>query len=198
MKRGRDKFVKYEWLINIIIILANLLPSKIREGLLVRFRFISGIKGLLLRYVLIKTLARSCGKNVTIHPGVYIFHPKNLSLGNNVSIHPMCYLECGTTLDSGIIIGNDVSIAHGVSFIATSHIYTDVNKPIKDQGVDEKKIIVKDDVWIGAKATILYGRIIESGSIVASNSVVTHNVIKNTIVGGIPGKLIKSRVRQEY
>ena len=52
------------------------------------------------------------------------------------------------------------------------------------------KIIIKDNVVIGADTTILYGVTIESNSIVAAGSVVVKDVPEGTIVAGCPAKVI--------
>lgn len=52
-------------------------------------------------------------------------------------------------------------------------------------------IHIGKNVWIGSNATILAGVSIGDGAIVAAGAVVTKNVPPNTIVGGVPAKVIK-------
>ncbi len=188
-ERGRDKFNRYESIFMICVRLVALLPLRLRKVLFSHSRNIQGLKGFGIRYILVRSLARKCGKNVSIRPGVYLFNVERISLGDNVSIHPMCYIDAS----GGIEIGNDVSIAHGVTIMSTSHTYGRHDIPIKDQDVVEKSVIINSNVWSGAKATILGGNVIGSGSIVAAGCVVTHNVESDVIVGGVPGKIIKKR-----
>ena len=47
------------------------------------------------------------------------------------------------------------------------------------------------NVWIGANATVLAGVTIGNGAVVAAGAVVTKDVEPNTIVGGVPAKVIK-------
>lgn len=54
-------------------------------------------------------------------------------------------------------------------------------------------IIIEDNVWIGAKATILGGNTVESGSVVGAGSVVTKNVPSDSIVVGAPARKVKDR-----
>lgn len=190
-RRGRDKFNKYKNLINITSRFLYIFPLKFRVWLLEQFRMTPGIRGLGIRYILIKSIAKKCGDNVSIYPGVYLFNVQNIVFGNNISIHPTCYIECGP--EGTIIIGNDVSVAHGASIMGTSHTYKNIETPIKDQPIETKKVEIRDNVWVGAKATILYGKTIHSGSIVGAHAVVTNDVKENTIVAGVPAIVIRER-----
>lgn len=189
LKRGREKFDRYKNLINLLIKVVSVFPINFRKKAFEQFRFTKGIVGIGIRYILLKSIAKKCGENILIHPGVYIFSPEKLILGNNISVHPMSYIDA----TGGIIIGNDVSIAHGVTILSTSHAYEDLDIPIRDQKVLIGKTVVKNDVWIGAKATILYRVVVDNGSIIGANSLVNKSVSMNSIVGGNPSKLIKSR-----
>lgn len=187
--RGRDKFNKFAKLISFLYRFYSLFPQKVREMLFEHYRMTKGIKGLVVRYALLKTLAVNCGTNVSIHPGVYIIRPERISIGNNVSIHPMSYFDA----IGEIIIGNDVSIAHSVTIMSASHNYDRTDIPIKDQGLTAGSTYIADNVWIGAKATILSGKRLNTGCVIAANCVVTKDVEANTIVGGIPNKVLKRR-----
>lgn len=57
-------------------------------------------------------------------------------------------------------------------------------------------IIVENDVWIGAKATIMSGVRISNGSVVAANSTVTKDVPPYAIVAGNPAKIVKYRFNE--
>lgn len=187
--RGRDKFNKYKNLILFIIKIFSLFPYSMRTTLFDFFRMTNGSKGLVIRYILFKTLAKDCGDNVSIHPNVYLFGLKHLSVGNNVSIHPMCYIDAFGTIE----IGDDVSIAHSTTIMSTEHQFDNIEVNIKDQGVLDKKTIIHSNVWIAAGCRILAGTVINSGSILASGAVVKAIVEKNSIYGGVPAKLIRKR-----
>ena len=187
--RGREEFQKRKKTINKLVRFVQVFPKKRRKKWFVIFRKTTGKKGMLLRYILLKSLAISCGDNVSIHENVYIFEPENLVVGDNVSIHPMCYLE-GT---GGIAIGDDVSIAHNVSLLSTTHKMSDTELPIKDQGIEEARVEIRNNVWIGCKATILMGVNVGEGSVVGANSVVTKDVRPYTVCVGSPAKEIRCR-----
>ena len=189
-RRGREVFQKYKGILNLTSAFFRLFPRKIRLALYIGIRNLNGKLGLALRYTLLQTLAQKVGDNVSIHPGVWLFHIENLSIGNNVSIHPMCYIEAS----GEIKIGNDVSIAHSVTLMSETHIFKDSSISIKDQGTEKRKIIIEDNVWIGAKSTILGGNQIATGSIIGANSVVTKPVPSFSIMAGCPAKEIKKRI----
>jgi acetyltransferase-like isoleucine patch superfamily enzyme len=58
--------------------------------------------------------------------------------------------------------------------------------------VSTKPVVISDDVWIGANATITPGVTIGRHSVVAAGSVVTHDVPPYTIVAGVPARIIKT------
>lgn len=186
---GRDLFAKNRILINLIVKCYKIIPKKFRVVQYNMFRNIGGKIGIAIRYVLLKSLILNCGDNVSVQSGVYIFGFEYLSIGNNVSIHPMSYIDAS----GGITIGNDVSIAHGSTIMSTTHTFADMKIPIKYQQSNIGKVTIKDNVWIGAKTTILCGKVILSGSVIGANSVITKNVEENVVVCGVPAKVIRKR-----
>ncbi len=63
--------------------------------------------------------------------------------------------------------------------------------------VSKGPITIGNDVWIGAKCTVLSGVTIGDGAVVAANSVVTSDVPPYSIVGGVPAKVIGQRFPEE-
>ena len=113
-----------------------------------------------------------------------------IKIGNGCSINPYTVIY---GVDKGTIIGNNVLIAGHCLIIPCNHIFSDLTKPINQQGWSSKGIVIEDNVWIGSGCRILDGVRIESGAIVAAGSVVNKDVPANAIVGGSPAKLIKYR-----
>ena len=110
--------------------------------------------------------------------------------------------------EEGLEIGNYVSIASNVWFIlgGNHQMNTYSNYPIASMFIDlcpEKdaqtkgKIIIEDEVWIGANVTILSGIKIGKGAIIAAGSVVTKDVPSYSIIGGNPAKIIRYRNNKE-
>lgn len=187
MESGRERFRRHKRAIAVLIKIANVFPLNFRVKSFEHFRMTRGMKGILFRYVLMKTIAKSCGDNVSIHPGVYFINVQNLELGDNVSIHPMCYIDA----TGGMQIGNNVSIAHSVTLLSTKHTWENRNAPIKYNKIRREKTCINDDVWIGCGSRVLAGVTVCSRSIVAAGAVVTNKVYSDTIVGGIPAKVVK-------
>jgi acetyltransferase-like isoleucine patch superfamily enzyme len=59
--------------------------------------------------------------------------------------------------------------------------------------VDDRDVVISDDVWIGTRAIILHGVTIGRGAVVAGGAVVTKNVPPYAIVGGIPARVLRYR-----
>lgn len=141
------------------------------------------------RRFLLRILLRDKLSKLIVAESVHISGWQKLKIGSNVSIQYNCYLSC----EGGLEIGDNVSIGHGTSILSTEHSYSDHNMLIKEQPIIFKATKISDNVWIGANATILGGVTVGEGAIVGAGSVVTKNVQKNAIVGGVPAKLIKYR-----
>lgn len=123
-------------------------------------------------------------ETVAIFTPFQINYGKNTKIGKNVFINFDCvFLDLG-----GITIEDGVLIAPKVSLLSEGH-------PLETQhrhSLTVGKIHIKKNAWIGANATILQGVTIGENAIVAAGSVVSKDVADNTIVGGIPAKVIKT------
>ena len=75
---------------------------------------------------------------------------------------------------------------------ALNHNFADTTKRIDEQGISTKPVVIGDDVWIGANAVILPGVTIGRHCVVAAGAVVTKDVPDNTVVAGVPAKVIKT------
>ena len=98
-----------------------------------------------------------------------------------------------TESNSSITIGNNCMFANNIDIRnGDSHSIIDLNSG--DRINQAKDIEIKDHVWIGAYCKILKGVTINQDAVVGMASVVTRDVPSNTIVGGIPAKVIKGNV----
>ncbi len=133
----------------------------------------------------------SVGRNTKIEGTGNLQHMgRGLSVGNNVGLGKDCFYGCA----GGITIKDDTIIGNYVSFHSENHRVDQPDILIRLQGVSHKGIVVGNNCWIGAKATILDGAIIEDGVVVAAGAVVKAGVYQaNGIYGGVPAKLIRYR-----
>ena len=189
-QRGRDSFQIFKMPLKALCLLFKIFPMHIRIQLFQKHSRRRGLLGVGFRYSLLASITKNVGDNVCIYEDCYIRNVNNISIGENVSIWPMCYIECS----GGISIGNNVAIAHGVTIMSEEHIYSRTDIPIKDQGLRFRKVTIGNDVWIGAHSVILAGVNIGDGAIIGAGAVVTNDVMSNTVVAGIPARLIKSRL----
>jgi acetyltransferase-like isoleucine patch superfamily enzyme len=113
-------------------------------------------------------------------------------VGRRCSIGPYCVLYG----HGGLTIGDDVLIAAHVVIVPSNHNIDDPTIPIRDQWTTDVGIRIESNVWIAARATILDGVTIGSGSVVAAGAVVTRDVQPNSIVGGVPARVLRDRVEK--
>jgi acetyltransferase-like isoleucine patch superfamily enzyme len=119
-----------------------------------------------------------------IFPPFYTNFGRFINIGKNVFINHACsFLDLG-----GITIEDDVLIGPKVNLITENHPLD----PADRQTLLLKQIVIKRNAWIGAGATILPGVTIGENAVVAAGAVVSKDVPANTVVGGIPAKIIKS------
>ncbi len=147
-----------------------------------------------LNRIYLKILGVKFGKNLQIVLIYRIAAAKKIKIGDNA------YIRRSVTLgaDSGIIIGDNVIISDFVSLISADHNYSDPHKLISEQGlkIEDKPIVIEDNVWIGEKATILKRVHVGKGAIIGAGAVVTKDVPAFAIAAGNPAKIIKYRFKQ--
>lgn len=109
---------------------------------------------------------------------------KFISLGKNVFINHACsFLDLG-----GVTIEDDIMLRPRVNLTSENHPLD----PSDRKTVILQPIVIKRSAWIGAGATILPYITIGENAIVAAGAVVTKDVPDNSIVAGVPAKIVKS------
>ncbi|GAA4333146.1 hypothetical protein GCM10023149_39720 [Mucilaginibacter gynuensis] len=132
------------------------------------------------------SIARNC---TIICTGVISQKGKGITIGDNSGINAGTYLAG----QGGIEIGDNVIIGPGVKIFSENHNFSDLHVNIKDQGVSRSGVSIKNNCWIGAGVTILAGVTIGEGCVIAAGSIVTKSVAANSVVAGVPGRVLKSR-----
>lgn len=128
-------------------------------------------------------------KNVLISPNVRIRGKFEMDEGSSIA------QNCSISGESeGVFIGKNVMIASNVVIVAFNHGFESIEKPMSLQPYTEEAVHIEDDVWIASNCTISKGVTIGKGSIVGANSFVNRTIPPYSIVGGVPAKIIKSRI----
>ena len=160
----------------------------------------------------------TAGKNLILEDNVSIdsLSVNGIKLGDNVSIARDSILFCtgviaqkGTGISigdrtgigaraflagqGGITIGNDVITGPNMQVYSENHNFSNLTQTIKEQGVTKKPTVIGSNCWIGGGVSILAGVNIGDGCVIAAGSVVIKSVPPNSIVAGVPAKIIKSR-----
>lgn len=136
------------------------------------------------------------GYGAEFRPGAYAEACSKIVIGNDVVIRPGTFLFADPTEGGGgIFIEDKVLIGPGVHFYTNNHEFSNVNKPIFDQGYPEPKlsnsITLRRGSWIGAGVIILPGIEIGENAVVGAGSVVTKSIPSYTVVAGNPARIIK-------
>jgi acetyltransferase-like isoleucine patch superfamily enzyme len=155
------------------------------------------------------------GRGVYLDQGVYLHAtPGGIQIGDrttvmhNTELHvfnfrglPHAFIRIGRDTfvgesvvvrgQGGVTIGDSVLIAPGAKILAINHNYSDISRPIIEQGIRGRGISIETGAWIGAGACVLDGVTVGQGAVVGANAVVTHDVPPHTVVVGSPAQVVK-------
>ena len=133
-----------------------------------------------------KLILEKCGKGVNIEKGADF--PSSAELGDNSGI------GIRAQINGKVMIGKNVMMGPDVCIYAKNHAFDRTDIPMNLQGfTPEKPVVIKDDVWIGAKVVILPGIHIGTGAVIGAGAVVTKDVPDYAVVGGNPARILKMR-----
>lgn len=137
-----------------------------------------------MRALLSRIMGTEIDESSAIFPPFHVNYGRHTKIGKNVFINFDCvFLDFG-----GITIEDRVFIAPKVSLLTEGHPLSPENR----HSLTVAPIHIKKNAWIGANATIMQGVAIGENAVVAAGAVVTKDVPDNTIVGGIPAKVIRT------
>lgn len=130
-----------------------------------------------------------CGENVNIERKAWFASGLDIVIGDNSGIGINAHIPNGT------IIGKDVMMGPNCFILDVNHKYNDPSVPMIKQGMMEPKTtIIEDDVWIGRDVFMTPGRHISSHTVIAARCVLTKDFPEQSIIGGNPSRVIKSRL----
>jgi len=121
----------------------------------------------------------------TLIPPFYSAYGLDLRVGRKVFIN-----QCCTIYDmGGVDIADKVMIGPNVNIITTGHA---LNPAQRRAYIEARPIIIEQNVWIAAGATLIGGVAVGENSVVAAGSVVTHDAPPNSLVAGNPARIVRS------
>ena len=134
---------------------------------------------------------RRVGARFSIASGGRIFSPGQVSVGDDVSIGRGTFVDAS---DGGVIeLGNGIGIGPYCVLRAADHRFDDPNVPFRQQAHASGKIVLEDDVWLGAHVVVTRNVRIGRGAVIGAHSVVTHDVPPLAIAAGVPARVIGRR-----
>ena len=159
---------------SLVIVLTSILPTTF---------------GVILRAIVSKLFFKKISGFPWIQPRVTIIHAERITSGTHLGINSGTYINCvgGIQFGNNVLIGNNVTISSG------QHPIDGMEPPIFARLVIPKKIVINDDVWIGAGAIIMPGVTLAKGSVIGANAVVTKDTDEYSVYAGVPAKKIRNR-----
>jgi acetyltransferase-like isoleucine patch superfamily enzyme len=123
------------------------------------------------------------------HGGKIRVHEGEVSIGAKTVIGQ----ECTISAFQSVSIGRECILADRVMLIDFDHGVTEVERPVRLQGIYKRDVSLGHNVWMGYGACVLRGVTIGDNSVVGTSSVVTTDFPANSVVGGVPARLIRMR-----
>jgi acetyltransferase-like isoleucine patch superfamily enzyme len=146
-----------------------------------------------------------CPDGIDVGAGTYIMHNTELHVFNFRDL-PHAFIKIGRNTfvgesvvirgQGGVTIGDSVLIAPQVKILAVNHNYTDLTRPVMEQGITGRGITIEDGAWVGAGAAVLDGVRVGRGAVIGANAVVTRDVPAHCVAVGIPARVVRD-LRQE-
>ena len=156
------------------------------------------------------TWFRCRGKKQFLHPGcdlhvgrgTRLWAPSRLYIGNHVYIGKDVSIACNAQIGDYCLIADRVALVgrrdhdfRAIGFPVRFSPWIGSNRfPVPDR---DEEVVMEEDVWVGFGAIVLTGVHIGRGSVIASGSVVVHDVPSYSVVGGFPARVIGQRFNSE-
>lgn len=142
-----------------------------------------------------KVLAELLGykpDNVDISQPFYCDYGTNIKFGSNVHVNLSCYFMDGAQ----ITLGNNVFVGPFTGFYTAAH--PNAHEP-RNEGLEQARpITIGDNCWFGANVSVMPGVTIGNNCVISAGSVVTKDMPDNSIIMGVPAKVIREVEERDY
>ena len=106
--------------------------------------------------------------------------------------------ECTISAFQRISIGRECILADRVMLIDFDHGVTEVERPIRLQGIYKRDVEIHNNVWIGYGACILRGVSVGDNAVIGTSAVLTRSFPANAVLAGVPARVIRMREAPEH
>jgi acetyltransferase-like isoleucine patch superfamily enzyme len=135
------------------------------------------------------------GRGTRVMRGAYLCsYVSNARPGEGIVTGANCWIGVDAVLSAGqggIFLGDNVLIAAQAVLVCGNHDFEELDIATLDQAYYGRPIRIGNDVWIGAHAIVLGGVTIGDHAVIAAGAVVNSDVECNTVVGGVPARVLK-------
>ncbi len=136
------------------------------------------------RELFLQLLGHAAGEFVIQSP-FYCDYGYNISIGKNFYMNHSCIILDGAKVS----FGDNALIGPQCGFYTAEH---PLEASLRRKSIEmDRPITVGNDVWIGGGAKILAGVTIGDNCIIGAGAVVTRDVPSNTVVAGVPARIVK-------
>ena len=137
-----------------------------------------------LRVRLLRAFGAKVGQGVVIKPGTHVKYPWNLKIGDDCWLGENCWIDNLAAVE----LGHDVCVSQGAYLCTGNHDWSDPSF-----GLILGPITLETGSWVGARAVIAPGVVLEEYAIAAAGSVVTKSIPPSQIYAGNPAIFVRHR-----
>jgi virginiamycin A acetyltransferase len=161
-------------------------PNRALVGSTQALGLLPGLIGVYLRRAFLSQVIAECSPSATVEFGV-LFSQVGTRIGDRAYIGPRCHIGLAH-IEKDVLLAAGVHVPSG----AQTHGASDPTKPIRDQEGVAAVVRIGEGAWIGSTAVVMAD--VGAHSIVGAGAVVTKPLPAFVVGGGVPARVLKSRV----
>ncbi|MBN2501245.1 MAG: acyltransferase [Anaerolineales bacterium] len=178
--------------------IARMSPAKIASWeffrwLIIILGDIPGVVGVFLRYLFLRPFFKHSDGFFRMLERVVVEYPHGLSLGKDVGFNIGCWVNAR----GDVTIGDYVILGPYCVIHSANHNMESLDVPVQQQGFVEMPVTIGDNVWMGARVTVLPGVTIGENAVIGAGAVVTKDIPPNAIAVGNPAQVLRLRTEEK-